>query len=98
MAKSTKYGSTKRFGTRYGHTLKNKLGKIEAHQKQKHECPYCSKPKVKFISVGIWECKKCNAKFTGKAYTPYSKTDVRSQKEETIIKGKAEIKKEEDEE
>jgi len=98
MAKKTTFGSTKRYGSRYGHTLRNKLGKIEANQKKKHECPYCAKPKVKFVSVGIWHCKKCDSKFTGKAYTPDRRTDISSQKQEIIIKGKEEEKKDEEEE
>ncbi len=59
----------KRFGVRYGRSLKHKFGKIEALQKEKHKCPYCNAPKVKRISAGIWYCKKCGSKFTGKAYS-----------------------------
>lgn len=62
-------GSAKRFGTRYGATLKLKLAKIEKEQRGKHECPYCGKVQVSRISYGIWHCAKCNAKFTGGAYT-----------------------------
>ena len=94
MAK-TKY-STKRYGSRYGHTLRNKLGKIDAVQKKKHECPYCAKQKVKFISVGLWECRKCNAKFTGKAYTPESRKDIHSQRQELTVRAKEEPKEEEE--
>ena len=64
-----KLTSVKRFGTRYGRTLKLKYGKIEAEQRKKHKCPYCSNAAVKRQAVGIWECKKCKMKFTGKAYT-----------------------------
>ena len=71
----------KRFGVRYGKSLKLKVGKIEAMQREKHKCPYCSAPKVKRISAGIWECKKCGAKFTGKAYT-IKKTIKKEVKEE----------------
>ena len=69
MAKQSKLGSAKRFGPRYGRTLKHKLAKIEAIQRKKHKCPYCHAEKVKRKAMGIWECGKCKAKFAGKAYT-----------------------------
>ena len=35
----------------------------------KLKCPKCeTKGSIHRISVGIWHCKKCNAKFTGGAY------------------------------
>lgn len=69
MAKKVTYGSVKRLGTRYGRTLRFKLGKIESEQRKRHKCPYCSYVQVRRLSAGIWECKKCGAKFTNKAYT-----------------------------
>ena len=67
MTKSKK--STNRFGVRYGRTVKNEFEKVEREQRKLHKCPYCNKISVKRIALGIWQCKKCNAKFTGKAYT-----------------------------
>ena len=67
--KKTKHGSVKRFGTRYGRTLKNKMGNIESLQKKEYTCPKCHYEKVKQSTTGIWECGKCGAKFTSKAYT-----------------------------
>jgi large subunit ribosomal protein L37Ae len=60
--------STRRLGPRYGRRIRLRLGLIEKDQRTSYKCPYCSAVKVKRVSVGIWECKKCNAKFTGKAY------------------------------
>ena len=62
-------GSVKRFGARYGRKLKLKFSKIETEQRKLHKCPYCNKIAVKRVVAGIWSCKKCNAKFTGKAYS-----------------------------
>jgi large subunit ribosomal protein L37Ae len=59
----------KRFGPRYGRTLKDRLSYIEQDQKKTYKCPYCNYSDVKRASKGIWECRKCKAKFTGKAYT-----------------------------
>ena len=69
MADKTKlHGSVKRFGVRYGTKLKGKIGKIEAERRASTKCPYCSYNGVTRISAGIWYCKKCKNKFTGKAY------------------------------
>jgi len=86
-----KLGSVKRFGARYGRRTKEKLAKIEAIQKGKHKCPYCHALRVKRLSAGIWHCKKCGAKFTGKAYS-LKKIILR---EEGKKEAKAEEKKEE---
>ena len=61
-------GPVKRLGVRYGRTVKHKLANIERAQKKPQICPYCKRPKAKRLSVGIYNCKKCNSKFTGKAY------------------------------
>ncbi|VVB81377.1 50S ribosomal protein L37Ae [uncultured archaeon] len=77
-------GSVKRFGTRYGRTLKHKLAKIEVEQKKMHKCPYCSKPKVSQVSFGIWHCEKCKAKFTARAYTVGTKLSLAEQAAQMI--------------
>jgi large subunit ribosomal protein L37Ae len=62
-------GSVKRFGSRYGRKPKIKFSQIETEQRKHHKCPYCSKMAVKRLALGIWQCKKCNSKFAGKAYS-----------------------------
>jgi large subunit ribosomal protein L37Ae len=59
----------KRFGVRYGRTVKRKLGVIEAQQRGAHQCPYCRYKQVKRESAGIWHCAKCTATFTSRAYS-----------------------------
>lgn len=68
MAVEEKLGATKRFGSRYGKRNKELFIKVEKIQRQKKQCPYCNKIAVKRVAVGIWQCRKCNVKFTGKAY------------------------------
>jgi len=70
MAKAKTLGTAKRFGPRYGKTVKEKFAKIEKEVRKKHKCPYCNKVSVRRISAGIWSCSKCGKKFTGKAYSP----------------------------
>ena len=69
MKKKKSMGPAKRFGARYGRRVKEKLAAIEKVQRADHKCPYCHYLKVKRVSAGIWHCKNCEAKFTGKAYT-----------------------------
>ncbi|MEK6841174.1 MAG: 50S ribosomal protein L37ae [Nanoarchaeota archaeon] len=63
-----KVGTTGRFGARYGRRLRQKVAEIEKKLKQWHKCPYCNKKRVRRLAAGIWFCKSCKSKFTGKAY------------------------------
>lgn len=61
---------TSRYGSRYGRKLKNIAANIEkVYRGVKQKCPYCNKQGVKRLSMGVWHCRKCNKKFTGKAYS-----------------------------
>jgi len=61
--------TTRRFGARYGKRVRDRLRTIERTDSKSQLCPYCRKPKVKRLSLGIFQCNKCKAKFTGKAYS-----------------------------
>lgn len=63
-----KVGSTGRYGVRYGQRLRAKVNIVEKTQNKSKKCPYCNRDAVKRVSAGIWQCKKCESKFTGKAY------------------------------
>ncbi len=69
MANATKYRITKRLGSRYGRTIKEKLGKAEIAKKSSKTCAFCLKNKVERLAAGIWYCKKCNKKIAGGAYS-----------------------------
>jgi len=68
MARTKKVKSAGRFGPRYGSKQRQRVVDIELRQKKKKKCPYCKKTGVKRLASGIWLCKKCGKKFTGKAY------------------------------
>jgi len=59
-----------RFGVRYGRTVRKRLGQIEIGVRRKHKCPDCGSATVKRVSVGIWNCRKCELTFSGGAYLP----------------------------
>ena len=65
-----KVGTAGRFGTRYGRKLRKRVSEVEGKMKMWHKCPYCNKLKVKRNFSGVWQCRSCKTKFTGKAYLP----------------------------
>ncbi len=71
MGKTKKVGSAGRFGVRYGRRLRQRIIEVEKAKKEKKPCPNCYKPALKRVTAGVWVCKKCGAKFAGKAYKPY---------------------------
>jgi len=58
----------KGYGSRYGTKVRNRLQTFVELKNKKKQCPYCRAKKVKRLSAGIWNCKKCDSTFTGKAY------------------------------
>ncbi|MBI4140165.1 50S ribosomal protein L37ae [Candidatus Woesearchaeota archaeon] len=71
MATKKGLGSVKRFETRYGATTKQRMFNVESQYRGKRlECPFCGKKNVKRVFSGVWNCSKCETKFTGRAYNP----------------------------
>ncbi|MDG1551648.1 MAG: 50S ribosomal protein L37ae [Candidatus Poseidoniaceae archaeon] len=74
MAKRTqKAGATARFGARYGVSVRRNSASALAKKSAKYTCPVCQYRKVTRKSVGIWECGKCDYKFAGGAWEPYTR-------------------------
>jgi large subunit ribosomal protein L37Ae len=70
MVEELKLNAAKRFGTRYGRTVKQRFIEVEQLHRKLYKCEHCTKERVKRVAAGIWQCCACNTKFTGKAYTP----------------------------
>lgn len=60
--------SSKRYGVRYGRTLRKKVGILEQERRSDNICPHCRYKSVERVASGIWLCNKCKGKFTGRAY------------------------------
>jgi large subunit ribosomal protein L37Ae len=76
-----RFGSVKRFGPRYGRTLKDRLSVVEQEQKKNHRCPYCTYDRVRQLTVGIFLCTKCGSKFASKAFTVAKVASIKTQEE-----------------
>lgn len=70
MPKKERGGSIRRYGVRYGKSVKDRIRKIEKEQRKRHRCPDCLKPSLKRVASGVWVCKKCGLKIAGDAYNP----------------------------
>lgn len=72
MAKGKKSGSAGRFGARYGLRVRRRISEIESRQHAHHACPNCRTGRLKRESTGVWQCRKCDHKFAGGAYVPFT--------------------------
>ncbi|MFH1591263.1 MAG: 50S ribosomal protein L37ae [archaeon] len=77
MAKRQRSGSTRRYGARYGSKVRHKVEDIEnLRRSSDQKCPYCIAPKPKRLALGIWQCRKCDAKFSARAYSVLKAKEV----------------------
>ena len=68
MKKTKKVKSSGRYGSRYGVGIRKKVTKVEERQNAEATCPFCKFKRIQRKAAGLFECKKCGAKFTGGAY------------------------------
>jgi len=74
MAKGTvKAWTAGRYGVRYGVVVRKLTRDIEKTERARHECPTCHHQSVKRTASGIWECRRCDAKFAAASYSPAKK-------------------------
>ncbi|MDD3160160.1 MAG: 50S ribosomal protein L37ae [Candidatus ainarchaeum sp.] len=94
MVKTKKVRSTGRFGSRYGVGIKKRVLKVEDKQNSLTPCPFCGFDRIKRESAGLYNCTKCNAKFTGGAYvveTLIGKTVKKIIAQKTFVTDTAEL-------
>lgn len=68
-----KVGSVGRYGPRIGRKVRHEIAAIERQRAKPSVCPTCGKAKVIRTHPGIWECRSCQASFTGGAFMPKTK-------------------------
>ncbi len=54
---------------KYGAKIRKLVMAAYKTKKAKYECRKCNKIKVTRVSFSIWECKGCDTRFAGGAYT-----------------------------
>ncbi|WP_455369019.1 transposase [[Eubacterium] cellulosolvens] len=59
--------------TRYGTAPRRRYIDILVRMRKKHECPKCKVRAARRLSVGLWQCRRCDNQFTGGAYSPFTK-------------------------
>jgi len=72
MVRRKRVNPVGRLGVRYGRRVRLRIAAAEAGLRQKHICQNCGFKAVTRVSVGIWNCRKCDLTFTGAAYSPTS--------------------------
>ena len=70
MGNTVKVGTSGRFSSRYGVGVRKRVVAVENKMKLDFACPFCGFSKTKREAAGLYNCKKCGAKFTGGAYEP----------------------------
>ena len=63
-------GVAGRYGPRYGVKIRKQITSTSQAKKQAYKCPQCNHQAVRRVSSGIWQCRRCDLKFAGGAYTP----------------------------
>ncbi len=72
--RTKKIGVAGRYGPRYGVRTRKQIATVIRSKGKAYECPSCRHKAVRRVASGIWECRKCNLKFAGGAYSPKSAT------------------------
>ena len=86
MSKRTKkVGNTGWMGPRYGIRIRRKVLELDRARVLSAACPRCSTVSMDRIASGVFECRRCGAKFASGAYlfTPPPPI-TRSERESTL--------------
>jgi large subunit ribosomal protein L37Ae len=68
--RTKKVGNAGRYGARYGVRIRKQITSIGNSKNKAYECPRCMHEAVRRVSTGIWQCRRCDLKFAGGAYSP----------------------------
>ena len=85
--RTKKVGSAGQYGPRYGVRIRKQISTIIRAKNTVYECPRCRHEAVRRVSTGIWQCRRCDLKFAGGAYTPniVTKTQMPSKGDMEVV-------------
>jgi len=52
----------------YGKKIRQAVNEANRKAHSKYKCPSCSRTAVKRVANGVWQCRKCDAKFASGAF------------------------------
>jgi large subunit ribosomal protein L37Ae len=73
MGRTKKIGLAGGLKSRYGTSVRKRFVEAATESRKKPRCPNCNRLSVRRHSIGIWNCRRCGATFTGGAYSPSTK-------------------------
>jgi large subunit ribosomal protein L37Ae len=85
MGRTKKVGIAGKYGPRYGVRIRRRLTDIESERVKKRVCPNCEHLSVKRVDSSIWQCSRCDYKYSAGAYIP----KVRGFRREEVVSGAA---------
>jgi|GEM_PF-411647 len=94
MGNTLKVGTAGRFSSRYGVGIRKRILAVEVKQNQASTCPFCGFSKIRREAAGLFNCKKCDARFTGGAYEPQTligKTILKMVTQKSFLAGAEEL-------
>ena len=94
MGNTLKVGTAGRFGSRYGVGIRKRILAVESKQNVDSSCPFCGFSKIRREAAGLFNCKKCEARFTGGAYEPQTligKTILKMVTQKSFLAGAEEL-------
>ena len=71
--RTNKVGNAGKWGSRYGVSNRRAAGAVERRAKATYVCPSCFYERVRRQAVGIWQCRKCDHRFAGGAWQPFTR-------------------------
>jgi len=94
MGNTKKVGTAGRFSSRYGVGIRKRILAVENKQNVTSSCPFCGFAAVRREAAGLFNCKKCEARFTGGAYEPQTligKTILKMVSQKSFLAGAEEL-------
>lgn len=52
----------------YGKKIRQAVSEANKKSRKKYKCPSCSRTSIRRVANGVWQCRKCSAKFASGAF------------------------------